>query len=169
MAVNQPIIGSDQADNSWKLEVTAQANTEESRVNALVSRIEQLEAMLGATTTGSGGVVQSVNTEPPSILRLSDAGRLSTIPVTGAGSLAVLNLVQRVSPTSVEYNFTRTIPETHILYVGGMKLVETVDYNLANQDTQPGILTLTSIPANIPTNNLQSTTGIHIELSIWSI
>ena len=43
MAVNQPIVVDDQAENSWKLEVTSQANNEEARVNALVSRIEELE------------------------------------------------------------------------------------------------------------------------------
>ena len=40
MAVNQPIIGDDQADNSWKLEITNQANNEEARVNALASQLE---------------------------------------------------------------------------------------------------------------------------------
>ena len=42
MAVNQPIIGDDQAENSWKLEITNQANNEEARVNALASQLEEL-------------------------------------------------------------------------------------------------------------------------------
>ena len=43
MAVNQPIITDDQADNSWKLEVATQINNEEARLNALLLRIEELE------------------------------------------------------------------------------------------------------------------------------
>ena len=49
MAINQPIIVDDQAENSWKLEVTNQANIEEARVNALASRLAQLEGLMGVT------------------------------------------------------------------------------------------------------------------------
>ena len=172
MAVNQPIIGSDQADNSWKLEVTAQANVEEARVNALVSRIEQLEAMLGASTGGGGTDVgfDSVNVTPPSILRINERV-LSTLPVSGSGALAVTNMVQLVSPTATVYTFgTAAIIDTHQLHLGGQKLIEGVDYNLSNQINNAGQLVLTSVPSDIPTDNLtRGTNGIMIELSIWSI
>ena len=46
MAVNQPAIGEDQTENAWKLEVANQINQEEARVNALVSRIEELERLV---------------------------------------------------------------------------------------------------------------------------
>lgn len=46
MAVNQPIIDDNQADNSWKLEVTNQLNNEEARLNALLLRIEELERQI---------------------------------------------------------------------------------------------------------------------------
>ncbi len=52
MPINQPIISDDQADNSWKLEATEQANREEARVNSLVARIATLERLLSGTTTG---------------------------------------------------------------------------------------------------------------------
>jgi len=43
MAINQPLIGDDPIENSWKLELTTQVNNEEARLNALLLRIEQLE------------------------------------------------------------------------------------------------------------------------------
>lgn len=46
MPINQPIITESQADNSWKLELTQQLNSEEVRVNTLISRIEELERMV---------------------------------------------------------------------------------------------------------------------------
>ena len=51
MAVNQPMISDNQVENSWKLEVTNQVNNEETRVNALLSRIEQLESQMAVTPT----------------------------------------------------------------------------------------------------------------------
>ena len=43
MPINQPIIVEDQADNSWKLELTNEINRLEALVAALQSRIETLE------------------------------------------------------------------------------------------------------------------------------
>ena len=181
MAVNQPIIGSDQADNSWKLEVTAQANVEEARVNALVSRIEQLEAMLGASTGDDGPTLEfdQVNVTPPSILRINNRV-LTTAAVSTTGILAVNNIVQLASHDGTVYQFQTmdaqnmlvpaNIPDTHQLHLGGQKLIEGVDYNLSDQRNQPGQLVLTSVPSGIPSDNLtRDTNGIMIELSIWSI
>ena len=43
MPINQPIIGDNQADNSWKLEATNQINNEEVRVNALTSQVDGIQ------------------------------------------------------------------------------------------------------------------------------
>ena len=51
MAVNQPMISDNQVDNSWKLEVTNQINNEETRVNALLSRIVALETQMFTART----------------------------------------------------------------------------------------------------------------------
>ena len=164
MAINQPRIGDDQADNSWKLEVTTQANTEESRVNALVSRIEALEGMMGITS--GGGVVSSVDTDPPSILRLTN-GRLSTVPVSGSGALQVTNYVQLVQDvTQLEYTFSgagnlSTIP--HQVFVGGQKLIETMDYNPSSTTNGRVILTRQLVLPTVPVGDLL------IELSVWSL
>ena len=48
MAINQPPIGEDQSESAWKLEVTNQINNEETRINVLVARIEELERRLKA-------------------------------------------------------------------------------------------------------------------------
>jgi len=167
MAVNQPKISKDQADNSWKLEVTTQANNEEARVNDLASRLAALEAMMG---TSSGGPVRSVDTiSSTSILRLNADGRLSNIPVTGAGALQVTNYVQTVQPNTLTYTFSgagllTTTP--HQLYIGGQKLIETVDYTPSSSVN--GMITLTSQPdlSSNPTNTMEQ---LMIELSIWSL
>lgn len=53
MSVNQPMIGDNQTDNSWKLEVTNQANQEEVRVNSLASRLGAIDGIDRTVTTGT--------------------------------------------------------------------------------------------------------------------
>ena len=167
MAVNQPIIGNDQADNSWRLEITNQANSEEARVNALVSRIAQLESLMGGGS-GSGGVVTSVDETPPSILRLNN-GRLSAVPSTASGTLQLTNYVLLVQPSQLEYTFVgaeNLSTASHQVFVGGQKLIEGVDYTPST--TTNGTITLMRQPdlSNNPTNPMDQ---LMIELSLWSI
>ena len=164
MPVNQPIIGEGQADNSWKLELTNQANNEEARVNALVSRIQQLESMVGIA---GGAAVTSV--DQTGILRLNN-GILSNVPASNVGSLQLTNYVQLVLDNQLNYAFTgvdsllTTTP--HQVFVGGQKLIEGVDYNPST--TTNGMITLTRQPdlSNNPTNPMDQ---LMIELSLWSI
>ena len=139
MAVNQPKIGKDQADNSWKLEVTQQVNNEEARINSLLSRIEALEA---ERDTSSGGAV--------------------------SGTLQITNYVQLVQDNTLEYTFSgagllTNLP--HQLYIGGQKLIETVDYNPSSSVN--GRITLTSQPVLPSNQNMME--QLMIELSIWSL
>lgn len=141
MAVNQPIIDDNQADNSWKLEVTNQINSEEARLNALLLRIEQLES---GGTGGTGGGGQT-------------------------GTLQLTNYVQLVQPNQLNYTFTgaanlSSVP--HQVFIGGQKLIETVDYNVSN--IVNGMITLTNQPdlSNNPTNPVNQ---LMIELSVWSL
>ena len=141
MAVNQPKITDDQVDNSWMLEVTNQLNSEEARINALLLRIEQLESA-GASTTGGG---------------------------RGTGNLQLTNYVQLVQPNQLEYTFVgagnlSSVP--HQVFVGGQKLIETVDYNPST--TINGRLTLTSQP-DLTGNSIDPMQQLMIELSIWSL
>jgi len=53
MAVNQPLITGNQAEDSWKLEVTNQLNNEEARVNSLASQI--------GTTNNTGSIALGGN------------------------------------------------------------------------------------------------------------
>ena len=66
MPINQPIIGNDQAENSWKLEATNQINNEEVRVNALTSRINNIESGVSVpsefTIDFSLGILTGINT-----------------------------------------------------------------------------------------------------------
>ena len=132
MAVNQPQIGKDQADNSWKLEVTTQVNNEEARINDLASRLAALESGMGI----GGGIVRSVDTT--GILRFNGAtGELSS------GSVDTLQqndyLIRITSGTQTAYQFTMAgpvIPETHMIFLGGMRLCESTtttqrDYSIS--------------------------------------
>ena len=140
MAVNQPKITDDQVDNSWMLEVTNQLNSEEARINALLSRIEQLESVM--RTGGSGTVT---------------------------GNLQLTNYVQVVQPSQLEYTFAgagnlSSVP--HQVSIGGQKLIETVDYNPSS--TVNGRITLTSQP-DLTGNSIDPMQQLMIELSIWSL
>lgn len=141
MAVNQPIIDDNQADNSWKLEVTNQINSEEARLNALLLRIEQLES---GGTGGTGGGGQT-------------------------GTLQLTNYVQLVQENQLNYTFTgapnlSSVP--HQVFIGGQKLIETVDYNPSN--TINGMITLTNQP-DLTGNPTDPMDQLMIELSVWSL
>ena len=141
MAVNQPKIVDDQIENSWKLEVTNQLNSEEARINALLLRIEQLEAATGISSSGSGV----------------------------RGNLQLTNYVQVVQENQLEYTFVgagnlSSVP--HQVFIGGQKLIETVDYNPST--TINGRITLTSQP-DLTGNSIDPMQQLMIELSIWSL
>ena len=140
MAVNQPKITDDQVDNSWMLEVTNQLNSEEARINALLSRIEELES--GTRTGSSSGVT---------------------------GNLQLTNYVQLVQPNTLEYTFAgagnlTSVP--HQVFVGGLKLIEGVDYDPS--DSVLGRVTLLRQP-NLTDNPSDPMQQLMIELSIWSL
>ena len=170
MAVNQPKITDDQVDNSWMLEVTNQLNSEEARINALLSRIEQLES---AARTSSGpsvtyaftnGLNGSFEVTP------SDTGVPQTVTTgTGSRNLQLTNYVQLVQASQLEYTFTgpgvlSTVP--HQVFIGGQKLIESVDYTPS--DSVPGRITLTSQP-DLTGNPVNQMEQLMIELSIWSL
>ena len=141
MAVNQPKITDDQVDNSWMLEVTNQLTSEEARINALLLRIEQLES--GTRTSTNGGSV--------------------------TGNLQLTNYVQAVQEDQLQYTFAgagnlSTVP--HQVFIGGQKLIETVDYNPSS--TVNGRLLLTSQP-DLTGNSIDPMKQLMIELSIWSL
>ena len=139
MAVNQPKIGKDQADNSWKLEVTTQVNNEEARITDLVSRIAALEAGMGENQ----GVVRSVDTT--GILRFNGAtGRLSS------GSVGTLQqndyLIRITSGTQTAFQFTMAgamIPETHMIFLGGIRLCESTTTTQRDYSISGNTVTLT--------------------------
>ena len=62
MAVNQPIITGNQADDSWRLEVTAQLNNEEARVNALASDIRNIEVPTPVPSNNNTQILTGDNT-----------------------------------------------------------------------------------------------------------
>lgn len=139
MAVNQPQIGKDQADNSWKLEVTTQVNNEEARINDLASRLAALESGMGI----GGGIVRSVNTT--GILRFDGStGELSS------GSVGTLQqndyLIRITSGTQTAYQFTMAgsvIPETHMIFLGGMRLCESTTTTQRDYSISGNTVTLT--------------------------
>jgi len=141
MAVNQPKIGKDQADNSWKLEITTQANNEEARVNDLASRLAALEETMG----GGGGIVRSVDTT--GILRFNGStGRLSSDAQT-IGTLSQNDYLIRITDgTRTSYQFTlagTTIPETHMVFLGGMRLCESTTITPRDYSISGNTITLT--------------------------
>ena len=139
MAVNQPKIGKDQADNSWKLEVTTQVNNEEARINDLASRLAALESGMGI----GGGIVRSVDTT--GILRFNGStGELSS------GSVDTLQqndyLIRITDGTRTTYQFTMagaTIPETHMIFLGGIRLCESTTTTQRDYSISGNTVTLT--------------------------
>lgn len=163
MAINQPIFANDPADNSWKLEVTQQVNNEEARLNNLVSRIEQLEAQMG---TG-GGVVRQV--DQTGILRLTN-GILSNAPISTTGNLTVTNYILDIVTDSnniVEtvYTFSSApnpIPDSHFVFLGGQKLIETSNAMMPRDYTISG----NTITLNSTSTNFNLITGLVLELTV---
>jgi len=132
MAVNQPQIGKDQADNSWKLEVTTQVNSEEARLNDLASRLARLEA--GGSNTTS----------------------------TNTGALRIDNYVQMLVQGTNLYTFTGAdangdIENRSLVFVGGLKLIESVDFEFAGSNQ----IRLLQSP-DVDSNSM-------IELTVWSL
>ena len=161
MAVNQPPIKEDLIESSWDLEVTNQINSEEARVNALLARVQVLESMMGM----SSGPETVSSVDETGILRLTN-GRLSNVPVGAAGALQINNYVQMIQENQLEYNFVQgsvnpgnlsVVP--HQVFVGGQKLVESIDYTPSS--TLDGQIMLLRQP------NL--TEPLTIELTVWSL
>ena len=152
MAINQPPITGDPTLDAWMLEVARELNSGTGISSGTSS----------TTTTTSTSPVRSVDTT--GILNLSGTGRLSsddvvtsiqvgTGPVqTGPVQIAAsgggfnnVNLMQNdymitlVNPIQSSYQFTMApdpIPETHMLFLGGLRLCEststtTRDYNIS--------------------------------------
>ena len=169
MAVNQPPISDDPVVSAWMLEVTRELN--ELR-NLMMQTTGTTTTTTAPPTTDIG--FDRVDISAGSSLRINSR-ELTGLRATGTGSLEVMNYVQLVSPTDTNYSFQGAgfqpidiPPNTHTLYLGGQKLIESVDYNLDPDIT--GRVTLTSLPSGIPSDNLQQgITGIMLELSIWSI
>jgi len=144
MAVNQPKIGKDQADNSWKLEVTTQANNEEARVNDLASRLAALEAGLGVNNSGGDGN----NTPGFSLLALQQNDYM----------------VRIINASEASYQFTMVngdIPETHMLFLGGMRLCESTTTTPRDYSISGNTVTLTRT-----SNDFQ---GLDLVLTIFTL
>jgi len=158
MAVNQPKIGKDQADNSWKLEVTTQVNNEEARINDLASRLAALESGMGI----GGGIVRSVDTT--GILRFNGStGELSSGQVTNR---LVQNdyLLRITSGTQTSYQFTMAgdaIPETHMVFLGGMRLCESTSTTQRDYSISGNTITLTRASTDF--------TGLDLVLTIFTL
>ena len=171
MAVNQPKITDDQVDNSWKLEVTNQINSEEARINNLLSRIEQLESATIAAGSGRPGITYSFADGSNGSFTVTPSDGNPQVVTTGTGgNLQLTNYVQAVQSNQLEYTFggTRSLLSVtpHQVYIGGQKLIETVDY--IPSDTVNGRITLTSQP-DLTGNSMDPMQQLMIELSIWSL
>ena len=106
MAVNQPKITDDQVDNSWKLEVTNQLNSEEARINSLLSRIEQLESATIAAGSGGPGITYSFADGSNGTFTVTPSDGNPQVVSTGTGgNLQLTNYVQVVQANQLEYTF----------------------------------------------------------------
>jgi len=85
------------------------------------------------------------------------------LSTTNAGRISVDNYVQLLSSTTREYTFTDSdrygpIVDRSLVFIGGLKLVESVDYTVTGTNQ----ITLTSIPPDIDSDSM-------IELTVWSV
>ena len=151
MAVNQPLIGNDQAENSWKLEVTNQVNNEEARLNNLVSRVSTVEdagvdsdidSRVRVNSTLIGNLSADLNTLEGRVDNLEpDEG--ATL-VQNDYSLTIADPGGNNNPP-VAYQFTAagdTIPETHMVFLGGMRLAESTNVNTRDYSVSGNTITL---------------------------
>ena len=193
MAINQPPITGDNILDAWMLEVTRELNSGVSRSGVDENAVRRISVITNNSAVedcalrsnrdqdipdskisddiarDSEVAVKSVDTN--GILDLSDAGELSISSAELNANLQAINIFATITQEMVDndlriitYDALTEVFDTHFLFLGGMKLIEGVEYDTHRQDD-------TLQPNQIRFLNplIDSLVGLRLEISNWSV